>query len=142
MVRDDKVLLARRAYAPWKDAWGSPGGFCEAGEHPIETVLREVLEETGLTISVTGYIGVWVDTYSDERAVPDADVINVAYYNAVPLGGDETAFDRSEVSELRWFGWDELPSDLAPPGTLEAVLSAARDGTPLPDLSAARTRPG
>ncbi|MBA3377135.1 MAG: hypothetical protein H0U00_15205, partial [Actinobacteria bacterium] len=76
------------------------------------------------------------------HAVPDADVINVAYYNAVPFGGDETAFDRSEVSELRWFGWDELPSDLAPPGTLEAVLSAAREGTPLPDLSAARMRRG
>jgi ADP-ribose pyrophosphatase YjhB (NUDIX family) len=40
VVRDDKVLLARRAYARWKDAWGSPGGFCEAGEHPLETVER------------------------------------------------------------------------------------------------------
>jgi len=140
VVGDDKVLLARRAYAPWKNAWGSPGGFCEAGEHPIETVEREVLEETGLRISVTGYIGVWVDRYADEDAVPDVDVINVAYYTAVPLGGDETAFDRREVSELGWFGWDELPPDLAPPGTLEAVLAAARAGTPLADLSPARRR--
>ena len=122
--------------------WGTPGGFCEAGEHPIETVEREVLEETGLEISVTGYIGVWVDTYADEPGEPDADVINVAYYGAVPLGGNESAFDRREVSELGWFGWDELPPDLAPPGTLEAVLAAARAGTPLPDLSVARRRRG
>jgi ADP-ribose pyrophosphatase YjhB (NUDIX family) len=142
VVRDDRVLLARRAYAPWKDAWGSPGGFCEVGEHPIETVEREVLEETGLRVSVTGYIGVWVDTYADEPGEPDAAVINVAYYTAVALGGDETAFDRCEVSELGWFGWDELPPDLAPPGTLGDVLAAARAGAPLPDLSEARRRRG
>ena len=122
--------------------WCSPGGFCELGEHPIETAEREVLEETGLRVAVTGYIGVWVETYADEPGDPDADVINVAYYSAVPLGGDETAFDRREVSELGWFGWDELPLDLAPPGTLEAVLAAARAGTPLPDLSVARKRRG
>ena len=126
VVRDDKVLLARRAYAPWKDGWGTPGGFCEVGEHPIETVEREVLEETGLRVSVTGYVGVWVDAYADEHAAPDVDVINVAYYTAEALGGDEAAFDPREVSELGWFGWDELPPDLAPPGTLEAVLAAAR----------------
>ena len=122
--------------------WCSPGGFCELGEHPIETVEREVLEETGLRISVTGYIGVWVDAYVDGRAVPGADVINVAYYSAAALGGDETAFDRREVSELGWFGWDELPPDLAPPNTLQAVLAAARAGTPLADLSEARRRRG
>jgi 8-oxo-dGTP diphosphatase len=142
VVRDEKVLLARRAYAPWKDAWCSPGGFCEVGEHPIETVEREVHEETGLEVSVTGYIGVWVDTYADEPREPDAAVINVAYYTAVAFGGDEAAFDRREVSELRWFGWDEFPPDLAPPGSLEAVLAAARAGTPLPDLSVARRRRG
>jgi hypothetical protein len=34
------------------------------------------------------------------------------------------------VSELAWFGWDELPTDLAPPRTLAAVLAAARRGEP------------
>lgn len=142
VVRRDKVLLARRAYTPWKDRWASPGGFCEVGEHPIETVEREVLEETGLRVSVTGYVGVWVDAYADERPATDADVINVAYYTAEALGGDEAAFDRREVSELGWFDWAELPLDLAPPGTLEAVLAAARAGTPLADLSDARRRRG
>jgi len=133
VTRGDQVLLARRSYAPWKDAWGSPGGFCERGEHPIETVEREVLEETGLRVRVTGYIGVWVDDYADETAVPAVDVINVAYYTAEPVGDDEAAPDPAEVSELRWFGWDELPAELAPPRTLAAVLAAARAGTPLPD---------
>lgn len=132
IVRDDKVLLTRRAHPPWKDGWCAPGGFCEIGEHPIETAEREVLEETGLRVSVTAYIGVWVETYLDEHVTP-AEVINVAYYRAVPLGGDESAFDPQEVSELRWFDWDELPAALAPPTTLAAVLAAVRSGRVLPD---------
>lgn len=119
------MLLVRRAYAPWEGAWCSPGGFCDVGEHPIETVEREVLEETGLRVAVTGYIGVWVDRYAD-RPDPHADTINVAYYHAVPLSDHSTSVDQAEVSEVGWFGWDELPLELAPPGTLTAVLAAAR----------------
>ncbi|CAN5351026.1 hypothetical protein BH20ACT13_BH20ACT13_24200 [soil metagenome] len=136
VVDEDKVLLARRAYAPWKDGWGAPGGFCEVGEHPIETAEREVLEETGLRVEVDSYLGVWVDTYADDPGEPGATVINVAYYRATSVGGDESAFDKAEVSELRWFAWDELPPDLAPPGTLAAVLAAVRSRTTLPDRPA------
>ncbi len=99
----------------------------------MEAVEREVLEETGLRVRVAAHIGVWVDTYADDPTEPDAAVINVEYYTATLLGGDESAFDRREVSELRWFGWDELRPDLAPPGTLEAVLTAARSGAVLAD---------
>ena len=140
VIDSDRVLLARRAYAPWKDLWGSPGGFCELGEHPIETVEREVLEETGLRVEVTGYIGVWVDEYVAEHQVPDADVINVAYYRAEPVGGDARDFDPAEVSELAWFAWDELPADLAPPRTLAAVLAVARDAEPTPLHDAPRAQ--
>jgi ADP-ribose pyrophosphatase YjhB (NUDIX family) len=134
VVEDGRVLLARRSYAPWKDLWGSPGGFCERGEHPIETVEREALEETGLQIRVTGYLGVWVDDYADEPGLESNEIINVAYYRAERMGGHESAFDPVEVSELRWFAWDELPADLAPPNTLRAVLDAARAIRPAPIL--------
>jgi 8-oxo-dGTP diphosphatase len=135
VVENGRVLLARRAYAPWKAAWCSPGGFCERGEHPIETVEREVLEETGLRVRVTGYLGVWVGDYADEPGLDENEIINVAYYRAERIGGDEREFDPAEVSELAWFGWDELPADLAPPRTLASVLAAAchNDGTPILD---------
>lgn len=46
-----KVLLQRR---PADRAWGGmvngPGGKCEPGESPIQAVIREVSEETGLNI--------------------------------------------------------------------------------------------
>ncbi len=126
VVRDGHVLLGRRAHDPWRDLWCSPGGFCELGEHPAETVVREVLEETGLHVEVGDYVGTWVDAYTDDPDDPDAGVVNVAYYTATLVGDEPALVDPAEVSELGWFSFDELPDALAPPGTLEAVLAAVR----------------
>lgn len=96
------------------------------GEHPADTAVREVREEAGLDVEIGGYLGTWVDVYADDPDEPDAEVINVAYYTAT-LGNDAAATpDPREVSEVGWFAWDELPAGLSPPGTLEAVLAAAR----------------
>jgi ADP-ribose pyrophosphatase YjhB (NUDIX family) len=125
VVKDGRVLLTRRAHAPWLGLWCSPGGFCELGEHPAETVVREVLEETGLDVAVEDYLGTWVDVYADDPDDPDAGVINVAYYTATPAGYARERIDPTEVVEIGWFRFDALPDELAPPGTLEEVLAAA-----------------
>jgi ADP-ribose pyrophosphatase YjhB (NUDIX family) len=133
VVKDGRVLLGRRAHAPWRGLWGSPGGFCEHGEHPADTVVREVREETGLEVEVEDYLGTWVDVYADDPGDPEAGVINVAYYTASLASDAPESLDPAEVSELGWFAPDELPAGLAPPGTLEAVLATA--------TSPGRTRP-
>ncbi len=88
--------------------------------------MREVREETGYEVEVTGYLGTWVDVYANDPHEPDAGVINVAYYLAALVTGRQGEIDPAEVSQLEWFSWDELPGDLAPPGTLDAVLELAR----------------
>jgi ADP-ribose pyrophosphatase YjhB (NUDIX family) len=127
VIDDESVLLVRRGHAesPWYDAWCAPGGFCEVGEHPIQTLEREVYEETGLRVEATAYLGVWVDAYADSAAAEDAEVINVGYYRARVVGSGGSV-DPAEVSEVAWFAWDELPESLAPPATLESVLEVAR----------------
>jgi 8-oxo-dGTP diphosphatase len=58
-VRDDRVLLARWI-RPEDGApeWILPGGGMDHGEHPCDTVVREVAEETGYQVEVTGLLGV------------------------------------------------------------------------------------
>jgi ADP-ribose pyrophosphatase YjhB (NUDIX family) len=140
VIREGRVALVRRAYreSPWYDTWCAPGGFCEIGEHPADTAVREVREEAGLEVEIAGYLGTWVDVYADDPDEPDAEVINVAYYTAMPTDGAEGVPDPVEVSEVRWFAWDELPYDLSPPRTLEAVLAAARAGATTPERSRPR----
>ena len=140
VVDGDRVVLVKRAYreSPWYGTWCAPGGFCDVGEHPAETAVREVREEAGLDVEITGYLGTWVDVYADDPADGDAEVINVAYYLATPTNDERADADPVEVSEVAWFSWDELPAGLSPPGTLESVLAAARAGATTPEHSLPR----
>jgi ADP-ribose pyrophosphatase YjhB (NUDIX family) len=137
-MRDGRLLLLRRANEPWFGRWDIPGGFCEAGEHPIDTAVREAREESGLAVDVTGFLGLWLDRYPDPD--PDRSVTTLnAYYHAV-AGAEVGRPDAAETSELGWFDPDSLPDEIAFPHHAEAVLAAWREAvkdgrtvTPLPD---------
>ncbi len=49
-IRDGKVLLARHTYGAGKGMLIIPGGYVDFGETPEETLVREYLEETGVTV--------------------------------------------------------------------------------------------
>lgn len=57
-VRDGQILLARSPGPDGTPEWVLPGGGMEHGEDPYGTVRREVMEETGYRIQVTGLLGV------------------------------------------------------------------------------------
>jgi ADP-ribose pyrophosphatase YjhB (NUDIX family) len=50
LVRDGKVLLIKRAYAPYQHLWTLPGGRIEPGETIEQCAIREIAEEVGLVI--------------------------------------------------------------------------------------------
>ena len=50
VVEAGRVLLIRRGREPLKGHWSLPGGLLELGESLTEGVIREVREETGLTV--------------------------------------------------------------------------------------------
>ncbi|WP_246879186.1 NUDIX hydrolase [Thalassospira sp. ER-Se-21-Dark] len=49
VIRDQHVLLVRRANPPDQGMWGFPGGKIEAGETLPQAALRELREETGIS---------------------------------------------------------------------------------------------
>jgi 8-oxo-dGTP diphosphatase len=53
IVEGSKVLLVKRGHHPAEGLWSLPGGSVEPGESVQEAVVREVFEETGLSV-VTG----------------------------------------------------------------------------------------
>jgi ADP-ribose pyrophosphatase YjhB (NUDIX family) len=101
---DGRVLLARRAREPFRGRWDIPGGFLEEGEHPLDGVRRELLEETGLEVEPLDFVGVWMDRYGgDSTAEPTLNL----YWTARVLSGEASPAD--DVDDLRWFAPDELP---------------------------------
>ena len=59
VVRNDAVLLVRRAQAPLVGEWSLPGGLLECGETLREGIVREVREETGLVVEAGELLGVY-----------------------------------------------------------------------------------
>jgi ADP-ribose pyrophosphatase YjhB (NUDIX family) len=102
-----RLLLARRAIAPFEGHWDLPGGYLEDGEHPEAGAVREVLEETGLAVRVTGFVGIYMDTYGEGGA----STLNI-FYSAEVIGeAPETLEAKDDVAELAWFPLDALPLD-------------------------------
>lgn len=101
-----RVLLARRAYEPDAGLWDTPGGFLDEGEDPESGLRRELLEETGLTIEIGDFVGMFTDRYGGDDGT--TSVLNIVW-EATVLSGEPRAAD--DVSELRWFAPDALPAD-------------------------------
>jgi ADP-ribose pyrophosphatase YjhB (NUDIX family) len=140
VARGSQLMLVRRAHEPWRGAWDVPGGFCGPREHPKDAAQREVREETGLSVRVGSVLGMWIDTYSDQGKDTDKVTLNI-YFHATVRTGAQTTIDPNEVAEIGWFEADDLPSDLAFPGHIPAVLRAWREGleaAPRPAAQAAR----
>ncbi|MEV3872837.1 NUDIX domain-containing protein [Streptomyces sp. NPDC002454] len=106
VVTDDRgrILLQRRRD---NGLWALPGGGMDMNESLPGTAVREVREETGLEVEITGLVG----TYTDPRhiiAYSDGEVrrqFNVCFRARV-VGGSLAISDES--TELRFVHPDEL----------------------------------
>jgi ADP-ribose pyrophosphatase YjhB (NUDIX family) len=65
VFRGEEVLLVRRGQEPARGSWSLPGGLVELGETLEAALRREVLEETGLTVSILGLSAVLDRIYRD-----------------------------------------------------------------------------
>jgi ADP-ribose pyrophosphatase YjhB (NUDIX family) len=99
----DGVLLGRRVIDPGSGRWSFPAGYVNRGEVLEEAAVREVDEELGVNVRLTGLVGVY-----SERGEP---VVLVVYAGEIEAG--EPRPDGREVSEVRRFALDALPNDLA-----------------------------
>lgn len=105
----DEILLVQRGKEPLADYWSLPGGAVETGERLEEALKREVLEETGLVVSVGSIATIF------ERIMPDAagnceyHYVLVDFYCTVvsgtPCAGDDSCavgwFPVGQLSELK-----------------------------------------
>jgi 8-oxo-dGTP diphosphatase len=124
LCADDRgrLLLARRAGEVYHGYWDLPGGFVDEDEHPLDTVRRELREETGLEVEPEEFVGVWVDRYSEDGS--GRATLNLYWTARVVSGTPEPADD---VSELGWFGREELPPAEEMAFHIADVVSAWRE---------------
>ncbi|MDD3648114.1 MAG: NUDIX hydrolase [Candidatus Dojkabacteria bacterium] len=102
VIKNNKILLIKRKYDPFKDCWALPGGLVDYGETTENAVLRELKEETDLTGKIKSMIGV----YSDPTRDPRGQVVSIAYLIGETKGHLRK---KEETTAIRWFSLKKLP---------------------------------
>lgn len=100
------MLIVRRARPPAKDIYTLPGGVVEVGETLTEALVREVREETALTIEPIVLAGHREAIKRNSDGQVERHFVVMCFACRL-VGGDAQPND--EVSEILWC----KPSDLA-----------------------------
>jgi ADP-ribose pyrophosphatase YjhB (NUDIX family) len=119
VVRDGRALLVRRGKAPLYGRWTVPGGTVELGE-TLEAVVREMEEETGITVEPLEILAVFDRIDRDGERVAYHYVI-VDYLCRWRSGEARAASDALEVA---WASAGELARYDLPAKALEVVQHA------------------
>ena len=104
IIRDEKILLIKRAAENYTGYWALIGGYLEWDESLEDCVKREVKEEVGLDVTNVKLLNV----YSDPERSPVQD-ISAAY--VVEAFGEPKAGD--DASDFQWCPLDNLPEEMA-----------------------------
>lgn len=116
---DGHLLLVQQSY---RRRWGVPGGLLKRGEEPAAAARREVLEEVGVEIVLTGKPAVVVDV--------GARRVDLIYRARLAPGQDPDGArpGSPEIVACRWFPSDDLPElQHETSGALVALSRSARN---------------
>lgn len=98
---DYGVVLIERKNTPL--GFALPGGFVDEGESAEAGAVREMREETGLTVSLTGLLGV----YSDPARDPRLHTLGVVYVGSTECPEDLCAGD--DAAKAAFYPLNALP---------------------------------
>ena len=99
IVKENKVLLEKRAVEPFKGYWTLPGGKIEFGETAEQAVKREIKEELNVALEIDHFQG-----YYDE-IFPQLNIHYVALIFVGTITGEIKP--NKEVADWKWFPIEE-----------------------------------
>ncbi len=101
IIQDNKIVLIKRGFEPFKGQWAVPGGRIEDNETAEQCLVREMKEETNLDVVPLKLISVYSDPQRDPRG------IIVASYLCKVVGGELKAGD--DAGDAKWVSLNDLP---------------------------------
>jgi ADP-ribose pyrophosphatase YjhB (NUDIX family) len=102
VFKDNKILLVKERS---DGCWTLPGGWADIGESPSESVVKEILEESGYHTSATKLIAVY--DRDKQGHPPHPNYIYKLFFHCELIGG--SASPSIETEDVGFFAEDNIP---------------------------------
>jgi ADP-ribose pyrophosphatase YjhB (NUDIX family) len=112
-----RVLMVRETAD--ENRWTLPGGWADVNQTPVQSVVREVFEESGYHVRAVKLAAVW-DRSRHTHPPTAFSVVRMFFVCALEGGSPTTSLETSEVG---WFAEADVPGDLSLRRTLPAHVS-------------------
>jgi 8-oxo-dGTP diphosphatase len=103
IVKDDLVLVQKRADKEPDLEWCFPGGVVEIGEDLETAVVREIMEEAGIVIAPVRILG-------DKTVGRGDNIFHVVYFLCTYISGEPQVMEPRESEAIEWVSLDKAPT--------------------------------
>jgi len=100
LEKDGKYLLVQEVKEICYGKWNLPAGRLDFGETIFEVTKREIKEECGLDVELTGVCLI------GNRKMADDIFVSVVFSTKIFSGN--IGFNPNEILDVKWFSYDEL----------------------------------
>ena len=100
IVRDNKVLMVKEAKKKCYGQWNIPAGHVDEPEKITDAAIREIYEETGCKVKLTGVLPMITVIKENEQKLMvrfTADIIE-----------ENIKFDTEEILDVKWIDIEEI----------------------------------
>ncbi len=132
ILDENRVLLVERGKPPLVGYWSLPGGVVETGERLEDALIREVLEETGLTVTAGEIATVFERIMPDSSGGCEYHYVLVDFYCTIQ-GGELRPGDDSK--NVNWFDMEALAELSMTAGTREVIQTCCARRAPHPHVT-------
>lgn len=100
--KNGKFLLVQEAKENCRGMWSNPAGHLEDNENLLNAAKREILEETGCQVELTGVLQI------ANRVLKDDTLLGIIF--CAKLLEENISYNKKEILDVKWFSYEEIIS--------------------------------
>ena len=100
LKKDNKYLLVQEAQENCRGKWNIPAGHLDSNETIFEGAKREIFEESGFNVELTGIASIV------NRKLPNDSFVGIVFSTEIIDG--EISINPNEILDIKWYSYDEI----------------------------------